>query len=193
MAEEGRAAADDGKATADDKSEPVRPKDASLRPSADKRWEVRGVIAAAAITAVVGGIVAVVVALINHSSGEKTQPPTTTSVAPPPTTAARGPAGSISQIDIDAGGLHVTISGKADPGVDTVIVTIPRASGQGYLAAISNVASDLTWGVKLESDQKLTAPLKVTAYFRGNGSHGTPACTSPECLSHLGPPATSVL
>jgi hypothetical protein len=195
MTEEGKATADDGKATAEDKSEPVRPNNESASPSRAKRWKVSDTIVAAAITAGLGAIATVAVAVISHSSDQKTQPPTTTSIAPPPTTAARGPAGSISQIEIDTGGLHVTISGRADPGVDGVFIIIPRASGQGYLADFSNVASDLTWRVKLESDQKLTSPLNVSAYFSHSGTKpGTPVCTSPECLrQQYGPPATSVL
>lgn len=195
MTEEGKATADDGKATADDKSEPARPNNESASPSRAKRWKVSDTIVAAAITAGVAAVATVAAALINHSSGEKTQPPTTTSIAPPPTTAARGPGGSIGQIVVDAGSLHVTISGVADPGVDSVFIIIPRASSQGYLAAFSNVASDLTWRVKLESDQKLTSRLNVSAYFSHSGTKpGTPACTSPECLrQQYGPPATSVL
>ena len=54
--------------------EPVEPTKAPPSPSADKRWEVKGVVAAAAITAVVGGIVTIAVALINHSPAEKAAP-----------------------------------------------------------------------------------------------------------------------
>ena len=123
MTEEGKATADDGKATAEDKSEPVRPNNESASPSRAKRWKVSDTIVAAAITAGLGAIATVAVAVISHSSDQKTQPPTTTSIAPPPTTAARGPAGSISQIEIDTGGLHVTISPNQIPRT-----TLPRIS-----------------------------------------------------------------
>jgi hypothetical protein len=196
MAEDGEATGDSGKAVGDDKSEPVRPTDESSRPSADKRWGVRGAIAAAAITAVVGGIVTVVVALISHSSSEKTQPPTTTSIAPAPPAAA-GPAGSITKINADPGG-DITISGVADPGVTTVIILIARTNFQ-YWASSTPVAWDLTWTVKFASDQHFATPLKVMAYFRRDVRHDdgsppeVPACTTPECLSQLGPPAIGVM
>jgi hypothetical protein len=192
------------KPTGDDETEPARAKNEQSRPSADKRWKVRGVIAAAAITAVVGGV-AIVVALTNHSSGE------TASVAPPSTTAARGPAGSISKIYVDHPGGDITVSGVAGPGVDVVYVLVRRASGEGYLAGYSNVASDLTWRVTVASgDGQAASPLQVMAFFHhtggsqpggsqpggsqpGGSQPGTPACTSPECLSQLGPPAISVM
>lgn len=179
QAAEGQATNEDEPA-ADYESESAQAKNEQSRPSADKRWEVRGVIAAAAITAVVGGIVAIVVALINHSSGEKTQPPTTT-------------AGSISKINVR--GQEITISGVASPGVITVIVLVPSASGQGYFGGTADVV-DQKWETVISTPpgSRLPSPLTVKAYFRRDGSQpGIPTCTSPECLSHLGPPAISVM
>jgi len=184
---EGQATNED-EPVADYDSESARAKNEQSRPSADKRWEVRGVIAAAAITAVVGGIVAIVVALINHSGGEKTQPPTTTSIAP---TAAGSGGGSISKINV--GGQEITISGNASPGVTTVIVLVPRASGQGYWAGTANVVAQ-NWSIVIPTPPgtELASPLKVTAYFSSEGSHQPGTCQRPDCLSQL-PSATSVM
>ena len=184
---EGQATNED-EPVADYDSESARAKNEQSRPSADKRWEVRGVIAAAAITAVVGGIVAIVVALINHSGGEKTQPPTTTSIAP---TAAGPGGGSISKINV--GGQEITISGNASPGVTTVIVLVPRASGQGYWAGTANVVAQ-NWSIVIPTPPgtELASPLKVTAYFSSEGSHQPGTCQRPDCLSQL-PSATSVM
>ena len=190
---EGQATSEDEPA-ADYESESARAKNEQSRPSADKRWEVRGAIAAAAITAVVGGIVAIVVAIINHSTAQKAEPPgkaaNTTSVVAAQPTKTGGVDGSITHVTV--GGQDITISGTAGPGVTTVIVLVPRASGQGYWAGSAPVASDLTWRVQFPWDGGQASPPQVMAYFSHGGSQpGTPPCTSPECLSHLGPPAIS--
>ena len=147
---------------------PAQPTKAPFSPFADKRWEVKGALAAAAITAVVGGVVTIAVALINHSPAENAPPSApipTTSVAVNTGDAER--AGDFTQVQVGDDG-QVRISGTADPKVKVVVVVItPNASAQSWTGT-TTVASDLTWTVTVETGQTLHAgAFSVQAYFRG--------------------------
>ena len=136
-------------------SEPVH---SYTAPSTDRRWEVKGAIAAAAITAVVGGVVTIAVALTDHKGGEPAPSavatPSTTipaAVSPPsspvaPPGANRQPgassvmasastppapvhlAGSITGVAPAPKGLSV--SGQVDPGIRSVVVLVRPGEGR---------------------------------------------------------------
>jgi hypothetical protein len=138
-------------------SEPVH---SYTAPSADKRWEVKGAIAAAAITAVVGGIT-IAVAVIDHKGGEPAPSavatpstaipaavsPPSSPVAPPGANGQPGAssvmaststppalvhlAGSITGVAPTPKGLSV--SGQVDPGIRSVVVFIRPGKGHNPL------------------------------------------------------------
>jgi len=209
-----------------------------MRPSADKRWEVKGALGAAAITALVGGVVTIVVALINQpdSGPPSGQPSSTestavtngivTGVSTPPvqptSAAATAPAatspvppavhlaGAISQVAVNDPPQGLTVSGRADPGIRTVLVTVGPRKGNDkqFWAAETKVAADGTWRLEVETPPALSFPFSLNALFDassvyeyddGFANWGDPDALAPDvcvqteglaCVRSVGPPAT---
>jgi hypothetical protein len=156
--------------------EPNEPPPPEPRGSAwHRNWEVRAAIAGAAISVVGGGAVSAALAIMDHSEP----------------TISTGAGGSISQVAVNGDSLGLTVSGRADPGIRSIVVIVgPRSAAENrqFWAAETSVGSDETWSLAIDTPPSLSLPFNLSAYFNtGSSYNGLVPPSQRECLELRGP------
>lgn len=142
-----------------------------------------GTISAAAL-----GAIGVIIAA-NHNNVSVSTPTTTPTVKV--TSSQPPPQGSFDEVAVNDAGTEVTVAGRADKDVDSVVVMIgPRKSGGQYWASSAPVV-DGQWTLAVATDPQVPKPYKLKAYFHQRPPDAVPVHTASYVTFAQDPPSPS--